>query len=187
VSLNICVFCASSDEAPRRYFEVAESLGRHLAERGWTLVFGGGSVGLMGALARSVHENGGKVIGVIPERLRTAEVAYEQCDELIVTPDMSERKTVMIERADAFVCLPGAFGTLDELFEILTLKWLDYHRKAIVLVDTDGFYTPIVDYIDHLIDKGLSRPKAHEIYELVADEKHALTYLESYSPSFRPD
>jgi uncharacterized protein (TIGR00730 family) len=187
VSLNVCVFCASSNDAPRRYFDAAESLGKLLAERGWPLVYGGGSVGLMGELARSVHRSGGRVIGVIPERLRTSEVAYERCDELIVTPDMSERKAVMIERADAFVCLPGAFGTLDELFEVLTLKWLDYHQKAVVLVDTDGFYKPIVAYLERLIDEGLSRAPSREMYELVANEEAALTYLESYTPCARPD
>ena len=100
---------------------------------------------------------------------------------------MSERKTVMIERADAFVCLPGAFGTLDELFEVLTLKWLDYHQKAIVLVDTDGFYAPIVAYLERLINEKLSRPPSRDMYELVADEEAALTFLEGYTPCSRPD
>lgn len=174
---RVCVFCASSNDAPERYFEAARELGVRLAQRDWTLVYGGGSVGLMGAVARSVHEVGGRVVGVIPELLRVAEVAYHDADELVVTQDMAERKTVMVARSDAFLCLPGAFGTLDELFEVLTLRQLGYHDKPIVLVDIDGFWSPFVACFERLFADRLSRAECRRLYELLPDVASALERL----------
>jgi len=177
MGISICVFCASSNDANPIYLEVARRLGELMVERGHTLVYGGGSVGLMGELAREVQRGGGRVVGVIPERLSTEEIAFEAAEELLVTADMAERKNIMIERAEAFICLPGAFGTLDEMLEIITLKQLDYHDKPIVLVNTDGFYDALLGFFRRLEEEKLIYKECLELYEVVSDVETALELL----------
>ena len=179
MGIPICVFCASSNDASPRYLEVARTLGGLMVERGHTLIYGGGSVGLMGELAREVQQGGGRVVGVIPERLSTEEIAFEAAEELLVTADMAERKNIMIERAEAFICLPGAFGTLDEMLEIITLKQLDYHDKPIVLVNTDGFYDTLLGFFRRLEKERLIYKECLELYEAVSDVESALDLLET--------
>ena len=179
MGISICVFCASSNDASPRYLEVARTLGGLMVERGHTLIYGGGSVGLMGELAREVQQGGGRVVGVIPERLSTEEIAFEAAEELLVTADMAERKNIMIERAEAFICLPGAFGTLDEMLEIITLKQLDYHDKPIVLVNTDGFYDTLLGFFRRLEEERLIYKECLELYEAVSDVESALDLLEA--------
>ena len=179
MGISICVFCASSNDASPRYLEVARKLGRLMVERDHTLIYGGGSVGLMGELAREVQQGGGRVVGVIPERLSTEEIAFEAAEELLVTADMAERKNIMIERAEAFICLPGAFGTLDEMLEIITLKQLDYHDKPIVLVNTDGFYDTLLGFFRRLEEEHLIYKECLELYEAVPDVESALELLEA--------
>ena len=179
MGIPICVFCASSNDASPRYLEVARTLGGLMVERGHTLIYGGGSVGLMGELAREVQQGGGRVVGVIPERLSTEEIAFEAAEELLVTADMAERKNIMIERAEAFICLPGAFGTLDEMLEIITLKQLDYHDKPIVLVNTDGFYDTLLKFFRRLEKERLIYKECLELYEAVSDVESALDLLDA--------
>ena len=179
MGISICVFCAESDYASPRYREVARSLGGLMVERGHTLLYGGGSVGLMGELAREVQQGGGRVVGVIPERLSTEEIAFEAAEELLVTADMAERKNIMIERAEAFICLPGAFGTLDEMLEIIKLKLLEYHDKPIVLVNTDGFYDTLLGFFRRLEKERLIYKECLELYEAVSDVESALELLET--------
>ena len=179
MGIPICVFCASSNDASPRYLEVARKLGRLMVERDHTLIYGGGSVGLMGELAREVQQGGGRVVGVIPERLSTEEIAFEAAEELLVTADMAERKNIMIERAEAFICLPGAFGTLDEMLEIITLKQLDYHDKPIVLVNTDGFYDTLLGFFRRLEEERLIYKECLELYGAVSDVESALELLEA--------
>lgn len=144
--LTLCVFCSSSNLVPGSYREDAIGLADRMTEAGITLVYGGGSVGLMGVLADRILGNGGKVIGVIPEFLRTEELAHEGLTEMIVTRSMHERKIEMNRRAGAFAVLPGGFGTLDEFFEILTWKQLGLHSKPIVVANTGGWFDPILAY-----------------------------------------
>ena len=186
MGIPICVFCASSNDASPRYLEVAWTLGGLMVERGHTLIYGGGSVGLMGELAREVQQGGGRVVGVIPERLSTEEIAFEAAEELLVTADMAERKNIMIERAEAFICLPGAFGTLDEMLEIITLKQLDYHDKPIVLVNTDGFYDTLLGFFRRLEEERLIYKECLELYEAVSDVESALDLLEAGSGGSTP-
>ena len=169
---TICVYCSSSEAVPSDYFKAAEELGRSIAKRGYTLVFGGGEIGLMGALARAATAYKGRVVGVIPERL--ASLAYERADEMIVTKDLRERKAVMEERADAFVALPGGFGTLEELLEALTLKQLSYHNKPIVLVNTAGFYDPLADIFERIYAAGFTKAVYRELYHIADDSGDAL-------------
>lgn len=177
MGIPICVFCASSNNASPRYLEVARKLGQLMVAQGHTLVYGGGSVGLMGELAREVQGGGGRVVGVIPKRLSTEEIAFEAAQELLVTADMAERKNIMIERAKAFICLPGAFGTLDEMLEIITLRQLDYHDKPIILVNTDGFYDALLGFFERLEEERLISKECLELYEVVVDVDAALNLL----------
>ncbi len=179
---NVCVYCSSSDAIDRRFFEIANELGTALGTRGDTLVYGGGSVGLMGEVARACHEHGGKVVGVIPESLKTAEIAYHQADELIVTETMSERKTLMFTRGDAFVILPGGFGTLEELAEVIVLKVLKYQDRPIVILNCLGFYDPLIDLFDHFIDQNFAKPKHRNLYKIVNTVDEVLAELNGSQP-----
>lgn len=180
---QICVYCSSSDVIDPVFMAAAEELGRLLAGRGATLVYGGGNVGLMGATARAVHAHGGRVFGVIPEALKAREgIAYDLADELIVTETMQERKAILFTRADAFVVLPGGFGTLEELLEVLTLKQLRYHEKPIALVNVDGFFDPLLELFEHFYEARFAAPAHRALYFVAEEPGEALDYIESYVP-----
>jgi uncharacterized protein (TIGR00730 family) len=151
---SICVYCGSSPGNDPLFVETAQKFGQILAQNGITLVYGGGSRGLMGALALSVHENGGRVIGIIPEFLKARERMFTGAEEIVVTRDMHERKRMMFERADAFVALPGGIGTLEELVEQLTWSQLGRHRKPILVANINGFWEPLVELLDHMKRSG---------------------------------
>ena len=174
---NICVYCSSSNTIERRFFDVAHQLGAAIGSAGDTLVYGGGSVGLMGEVARSCHKHGGKVVGVIPESLQSAEIAYHQADELIVTKTMSERKTLMFTRGDAFVILPGGFGTLEELAEVIVLRVLKYQDRPIIILNCHGFYDPLVELFEHFIEHKFAQPKHRELYKIVETVEEAVAAL----------
>lgn len=181
---NICVYCSSSTRIDSRYTDVAETLGRNLATRDHTLVYGGGDIGLMGALARTVRDDGGRVVGVIPEKLKEKEnIAYDLADELIVTDTMNERKRIMYLRADAFIVLPGGFGTIEEFMEVLTLKQLAYHERPIALVNTNGFFDPLLDFFRQLYEDAFTRTKHEELVRVTQDPKAALTHVEHHAAS----
>jgi uncharacterized protein (TIGR00730 family) len=154
---NVCVYCGSGPGANPAFEKAATDFGRILAENNIGLVYGGGSIGLMGAVSKSVLKNGGKVTGIIPEFLKEREHPLIGEYELIVTKDMHERKQIMFDRADAFVALPGGVGTLEELVEQLTWSQLGRHRKPILIVNIDGFWEPFVKLIDHMRDMAFIR------------------------------
>ncbi|WP_215782451.1 TIGR00730 family Rossman fold protein [Paludibacterium sp. B53371] len=154
---SICLFCGAATGASPAYAEAAQALGRAVAQQGLTLVFGGGRVGLMGLAADAALAAGGRVVGVIPEFLKAREVAHLGLSELHVTQSMHERKALMAGLSDAFVALPGGFGTLDELFEILTWAQLGVHGKPIGLLDVDGFYQPLLQMVHHMAGQGFVR------------------------------
>jgi uncharacterized protein (TIGR00730 family) len=155
---TICVYCGSGPGSNPRFIEAAIALGRILAENHIRLVYGGGSIGLMGALATSVLDHGGTVTGIIPDFLTSRENALTRVQELIVTPDMHERKRLMFERSDAFVALPGGVGTLEELVEQLTWKQLGRHTKPILLANIDGFWEPLLALLAHMRATQFIRP-----------------------------
>jgi uncharacterized protein (TIGR00730 family) len=155
---QVCVFCGSRLGTPPVYAEAARALGRLLAVRGLGLVFGGGHVGLMGVLADAVLEGGGAVTGVIPQGLVDRELAHPACTTMHVTASMHERKAVMAQLADAFVALPGGFGTLDETFEILTWAQLGLHKKPIGLLNVGGFFDGLLAFVDHTVREGFIKP-----------------------------
>ncbi|MFO8231215.1 MAG: TIGR00730 family Rossman fold protein [Longimonas sp.] len=166
---NVCVYCSSSPQIDDGFTPVAQTLGTGLARRDHTLIYGGGTSGLMGVVARAVREGGGSVVGVIPNKLKSIEgVARDTADELIVTDTMSERKRIMYLRSDAFVVLPGGFGTLEEFLEVLTLRQLAYHERPVVIVNHDGFYDPLLGFFEQLYAQHFSRTP-HEELIFVAD------------------
>lgn len=164
---RLCVYCGSSGAVDPQYREAATELGTRLAAVGIGLVYGGGRVGLMGLLADAALSAGGAVTGVIPSRLRDAELAHAGATELVVVDSMHDRKRVMAERADAFAILPGGIGTLDEMFEILSWKQLDLHDKPIFLADIGGYWAPLRALLDHIIAKGFARPQTREFVHVV--------------------
>jgi uncharacterized protein (TIGR00730 family) len=147
---TVCVYCGSSPGTNPRFIEAANALGKSFAENGVRLVYGGGSLGMMGAVATSVLDNGGMVTGIIPDFLQLRENALTRVQEMIVTPDMHERKRLMFERSDAFVALPGGVGTLEELVEQLTWKQLGRHAKPVLLANIDGFWEPLLALLAHM-------------------------------------
>jgi uncharacterized protein (TIGR00730 family) len=175
---SVCVYAASSQAVGPEYVAAADTLGALLAQHRLTLVYGGGKIGLMGALARSVHEHGGRVIGVIPHYLRTVELAYEAADELIVTSGLREREAAMEERADAFVAMPGGFGTLEEVLEVLTLKQLGQHTKPVVFLNTSEFWQPLLQMFERFIAQHFARPESRLLYQVVAEPAEVLTHLQ---------
>lgn len=179
---QICVYSSSSETIAKPYFAAADALGRALAERGHTLIFGAGTIGLMGAMARAAKAAGGAIIGVIPEKLNLAGIVYEHCDELIVTRDMRERKRIMEDRAEAFIALPGGFGTLEELLEIITLKQLHYHEKAVAMLNTKGFYNALLGMFDQLFRQNFVKPEYRQLYFAANTAEEVLDHIDSYTP-----
>jgi hypothetical protein len=159
----ICVYCASSERIEVRYVELAAEVGAELARRGHTLVTGGGKVSMMGAVARAARAGGARTVGVIPAGLRDREVADTDSDELVVTGTMRERKAGMDDRADAFLALSGGLGTLEELFEVWTSRALEFHTKPVVLLDPEGFYAPLLDWLRQLAADGFVRESALDL------------------------
>jgi len=154
---RITVFCGSSSGTEEIYTAQAILLGQTLANRNIELVYGGANVGLMGAVADGVFNNGGKVIGVLPNFLRSKEIAHPQLTELILVDTMHERKTKMNDLCDGVIALPGGFGTLDELFEMLTWAQLGLHKNPIAILNVDGYYDALIIFIQTMVDKGLLR------------------------------
>ena len=155
----VCVFCGAKSGTDPRWMEVARGFGEALARRGWAMVYGGGRVGLMGALADGALSAGGKVIGVIPQGLLQRELAHRALTQLEVVGDMAARKTRMIELSDAFVALPGGLGTLDELFEVLTLAQIGEHSKPVALLNQDGYWDPLLAACRAMVAAGFVHPR----------------------------
>lgn len=179
--MNICVFGAASSEIDDKYIKAVELMGETLAKSGHNLVFGAGGQGLMGAAARGFKKGNAKLVGVIPEFFKDADIEaiYEECDELIYTDSMRERKAKMEELADAFIIVPGGIGTFEELFEVLTLKQLGRHKKSIVIYNVDGYYDSMESMLDHSIDEHFVRENCKMLYSVFADLQSMIDYLEA--------
>jgi len=174
---TICVYCGTGEGANPAYLAAANDLGARVAAEGLGLIYGGGSIGLMGAVSRATLAGGGHVTGIIPRFLEEREVMMETVSELIVTDDMHQRKRAMFERADGFVALPGGIGTLEEVVEILTWGQLGRHRKPVVLADIDGFWRPLVDLLSHMRGEGFIRPGFEIDYHVCTDAASILPTL----------
>ncbi len=170
---RVCVYCGSSTHVDERYLRMAAAMGALLARQGCEIVYGGGSTGLMGALADAALEANGRVIGVIPQFFYTPELVHTGLNHLEVVPDMHTRKARMAQLADAFIALPGGFGTWEELFEVLTWAQIGLHRKPIGLLNAFGFYEPLLDFIRRAREQGFLYPE-HEALLVVAETPEAL-------------
>ena len=179
---TVTVFCGSSDSVDSKYFAAAAELGEKMARRGWGIVYGGGVVGLMGALARAALAHGGHVTGVIPRALLDLGVGETKVSELVVTDGLRDRKAIMDERGDAFVALPGGLGTMEEVLEALTLKQLGYHRKPVAVLDLDGFFDPLWTQFQRGVDEGFIKPEFLDLWYPAPDVDALLRYLDGYEP-----
>ncbi len=180
---NICVFCSSSDVISEDYKNVARDLAELMAKQNFTLVNGGSKVGLMGIMSRRVKETGGKSIGVIPQLIYDKDLACYSTDKLIVTKDMRERKEKLSELADAFIALPGGFGTLEELMEVLTLKQLEVHQKPIVIMNTNGFYQKLLEQFEVYYKNDFSKSDYRNLYFVTENVVEAVKYIGNYQPA----
>lgn len=182
----ICVYCGSSNDGKPSHRVDARKFGERLAAEGIALVYGGGRVGLMGAVADGAISGGGNVVGIIPEHLMKAEVGHGQVTELHVVPSMHVRKEMMFGRSDAFVVLPGGPGTLDEMFEILTWRQLGLHDKPLVIVNLDGYWNGLIAMIDGIIEARYARPSFRDFFMVVDSIDAVLPALHAAPPSRTP-
>lgn len=170
---RIAVYCASSDAVAEHYRTAATQMGHAMADAGIGLVFGGGSVGLMGTIADAVLERGGEVYGVIPEKLQQLELGHDGCTELHVVQTMHERKQIMMDLSDGFIAMPGGYGTLEELFEVVTWAQLNFHRHPVGMLNVAGFYDSLIEFVNHAVDEGFVREELRGLIT-VADDPSAL-------------
>ncbi len=174
----ICVFCGSSVGARPEYLETARELGSAIAERGYGLVYGGATVGTMGAVADAALDIGGRVIGVIPDVIMSREIGHRSLTELHVVHTMHERKALMAERADAFVVLPGGYGTMDEFMEIVTWAQINIHAKPCVLVNVCGYYDSLLKFFDSAVEEGFIKSENRKLIEVAQDVTQTFEIIE---------
>uniref|UniRef100_A0A0A8YU12 Cytokinin riboside 5'-monophosphate phosphoribohydrolase n=1 Tax=Arundo donax TaxID=35708 RepID=A0A0A8YU12_ARUDO len=179
---RICVFCGSSQGKKRSYHDAAIELGNELVERSIDLVYGGGSIGLMGLVSQAVYDGGRHVIGVIPKTLMTPEISGETVGEVRPVADMHQRKAEMARQSDAFIALPGGYGTLEELLEVITWAQLGIHHKPVGLLNVDGYYNSLLTFIDKAVEEGFINPSARRIIVLAPTAQELMDKLEEYVP-----
>ncbi len=180
--MNICVYGASSNLIDKSFIDAIEKLGYDMAKRGHTLVFGAGAEGVMGASARGVKAGGGKVIGIAPGFFNVDGMIFEECDELVRPETMRQRKKMLEDRADAFIMAPGGIGTFDEFFEILTLKQLSRHTKAIAVYNVNGYFDDLLKMMEKAIETNFVKEECKDLYRVFDDAEEMLEYLEEYKP-----
>lgn len=183
---RVCVFASSCNYLDKSFYDAAEELGDLLGKAGFDLVYGGSSLGLMWACAKKVKESGCQIIGVMPEKLHNMGVHTDECVELFVTPCMRSRKAKMDEISDAVVALPGGFGTLEELSEMIVQKQLGYNQKPIILLNTNGFYNKLVAFFEEIIAQNFARDVARKLYYIADTPFDAVEYLKNYVPQNTP-
>ncbi|KAM0892640.1 hypothetical protein ACQ4PT_025629 [Festuca glaucescens] len=179
---RICVFCGSSQGKKRSYHDAAIELGNELVARGVDLVYGGGSIGLMGMVSQAVYDGGRHVIGVIPKTLMTPEISGQTVGEVRAVADMHQRKAEMARQSDAFIALPGGYGTLEELLEVITWAQLGIHHKPVGLLNVDGYYNSLLTFIDKAVEEGFINTCARRIIVLAPTAEELMEKLEDYVP-----
>lgn len=173
----VAVFCGAQDVVPQKHLRAGKELGERMAKNDLGLVYGGGDCGVMGAVANAVLESHGWVTGVFPEHLREIEAEHKHLSETIITQDMHERKKLMYEQSDMFVIMPGGFGTMDEMFEIITWRQIGLHKKPVLIFNHDGYWDHLVALMDNIIEKRFAKPETREIYEVFDDMDDLLERL----------
>ena len=181
--MKICVFCSSSNAIPEIYFDEANELGKQIGDFGHEIIYGGATVGLMHTVAEAARKAGARSVGIIPESIHQKRLSSPLDHEQIITPNMRERKYLMRKRSDAFIALPGGFGTLEEILEVITLKQLAYHNKPIVFVNTDGFYDSLFAQFERAYRDSFSKVDYKSTYFIAANSEEAFTYIHNYQPT----
>jgi uncharacterized protein (TIGR00730 family) len=180
---SVCVYCGSRNGNKPYFADTAQHLGTMIAEGGLDLVYGAGSIGLMGITARAAIQAGGNVIGIIPKHLNDIEITQEGLNELHITQNMHQRKKMMFDRSDAFIVLPGGLGTLDETLEIMTWAQLSLHQKPVILINLNNYWSPLLELIDHIIDDGFASNDHRNILQIVENADAAVKLLKDSSAS----
>ena len=173
----ICVFCGSSHGARPAYAKAASQLGNLIGTRGFSLVFGGGNVGLMGEVARAAHAAGASVLGVLPSFLQNLEQPLKAAEEIVIVPDMQQRKAIMLARSDAFIALPGGLGTFDEIFEVLSTAQLQVHKKPFALVDSEGYFSFFEPLLANIVREGFAIRNIESFYAILPTPEAALDFV----------
>lgn len=180
--MNICVYGASSSTIDKTYIDAGEELGKVIAENEYGLVFGGGTNGLMGAVARGMHKKNGYIIGIAPKFFNVDGVLFEFCSEFIYPENMRDRKKIMEDLSDAFIVTPGGIGTFDEFFEILTLKQLGRHNKPIAILNTNGYYDHLSSFLQNAINENFMSAQCKDLLFVSDDPNEILDYIKNYKP-----
>ncbi|MBN8182383.1 TIGR00730 family Rossman fold protein [Roseibium aggregatum] len=183
---SICVFCGSSYGALEAYADIARETGRAIAEQGYTLVYGGAKVGLMGTVADAALEAGGKVIGVLPRSLQDKEIGHEGLSELHLVDSMHERKAMMADLSDAFIALPGGVGTLEEIFEVWTWGQLGYHKKPCGFLNAESYYDHLIAFLDHQTEQGFTKQVMRDMAQIASSPLDMIRRFENYTPPSAP-
>jgi uncharacterized protein (TIGR00730 family) len=178
----VTVYCSSSSMLAPVYFDAAREMGRAIAAENWSLVYGGGNTGLMGAVADAVADAGGKVIGIMPKSIMAREVNRAGCDEFLITECMRTRKAALEQRGDAFIALPGGLGTFEEIFEIIVGRQLNTHAKPVVLLNTNRYWEPLRAMVQQGIDQHFIKPDAHNYFHLAATVPEVVRYIQDFVP-----
>lgn len=181
--MNICVFCSSSNAISDTYFGEAKKLGTLIGEYGYNMINGGANVGLMEAVTLSARESGAQTVGIIPERMINRSLVSENSHDVIITRDMMERKNKMRQMSDAFIALPGGFGTLEEILEVLTLKQLSYHSKPIVYINTNNFFEFLFRQFELSFQELFAKEIYRKLYFVAETPEQAMEYIKNYSPA----
>ena len=174
---SVCVFCGASNNVNKKFLDIGEKFGELLAARDISLVYGGGDCGVMGAVANSTMKHGGHATGVFPRSLRNIENEHKSLSEITIVDTMHERKQNMFERSDAFIVFPGGFGTMDEMFEIITWKQLMIHDKPVVIFNYEGYWTPLIELMKNIIENGFAKPEVATYYHVVDELEEIIDVL----------
>ena len=179
---TVCVYCSSSNNLPEKFYVISKELGEKIALYNYDMVYGGTTVGMMGVIANNALKNGSQVIGVIPEKIEAFGLKHPELAKVVVTKDMRERKATMEKYADAFICMPGGFGTFEEVFEILVAKQLAYHNKPIIFVNFDGYYDNMIKMFDTVYENNFAKENMKDLYYIANNVDEIFEYLKTYTP-----
>ncbi len=180
--MNICVFCSSSNAIHNDYFHEARILGKLIGENSCSLINGGSNVGLMEATAQAARDAGAHVKGIIPQKIHDHDLGTTTAHDLIVTENMRERKYLLRKHSDAFIALPGGFGTLEEILEVITLKQLHYHNKPVVFINTRNFFDPLFAQFEKSFEETFAKPEYRKLYAIASNATEAISYIKNYNP-----
>ena len=179
---SLCIYCSSSNHLPNKFYEISRELGERLAKNGYNMVYGGTVVGMMGVIADTASKFGAKVTGVIPERIEAFGLKHPALAQVVITKDMRERKATMEKLSDAFIAMPGGFGTFEEVFEILVAKQLGYHNKPVIFMNFDNYYSNLFKMFDTIYENKFAKEETKSLYFIANSLDEMFDYLKSYSP-----